>query len=191
VNVPEVSGRAFLGIIRSVKQRHGQAGLTRTLAKTTAETQASFAKRLLHANWYPYSSFIDFLQCLEREFSHGDPLFGRKLGEASGQQDLSTVLRVYVALASSERLIRSCSKVWASYYRNAGSMDALSWAPENTTLVIRDFPTMAPIHCRLMEGWMIGTMAVLGLQVSDDGHESKCTSRGDAVHEFTCSWRAK
>jgi hypothetical protein len=40
-----------------------------------------------------------------------------------------------------------------------------------------------------MEGWMMGAMAVLGAEVNDDARETKCCSRGDAWHEFACTWK--
>ena len=70
-------------------------------------------------------------------------------------------------------------------------MDALSWEPTNTTLRISHFGAMHALHCRLMEGWMIATMDMIGLQVNGDSHERQCMSRGAAFHEFTCTWQEK
>ena len=30
-----------------------------------------------------------------------------------------------------------------------------------------------------------------GMVVNDDAHETTCTSRGDAHHEFQCTWRER
>lgn len=188
---PEASGRAFLGIINHIKATHGQPELTRVVAAAPEPTRRVFAHRILHSGYYPYEAFAGLLSALQGRFANGDALYGRKLGAASGKQDINTVFRIYLALASSERLIRSCTRVWASYYRNAGEMEATAWAPEKTVLRITGFPKMAPLHCQLMEGWMISTMDALGLAVHDDGRETRCTSRGDAFHEFTCSWSKK
>lgn len=188
---PEVSGRAFLGIIRHIKEKHGAALLQSVVADAGASTAAVFGGRILHMNWYPYPAYIDFLAALSRRFGGGDPEYGRALGEAAGVRDINTVFRIYLAIASPERLIRGCSKVWPSYYRNAGNMEAITWAPTGTTLRITDFPEMSPLHCRLMEGWMISTMDALGLRVDAAGRETKCPSRGDPFHEFSCTWTKK
>ena len=188
---PEASGRAFLGIINHIKQAYGQPELTKAISEAPETTRRVFGNRILHSGYYPYEAFAGFLTALQGRFGKGDPQYGRKLGAASGKQDINTVFRIYLALASSERLIRGCTRVWASYYRNAGQMEAIAWAPEKTTLRITGFPKMAPIHCQLMEGWMITTMDALGLQVHDDGRETRCTSRGDAFHEFSCTWSKK
>ncbi len=186
--VPEASGRAFLGIIRSVKESHGAAELTAVVAAAGEETRKAFASRIRHSGWYPYAAFAGFLTALEQRLGHGDPGYGRRLGASSGVKDINSIFRIYLAIASPERLIRGCSRVWPSYYRQAGTMEATAWAPELTTLRITGFPAMAPVHCRLMEGWMIATMEALGLGVSESAGETLCTSRGDPHHEFSCTW---
>ncbi len=188
---PEVSGRAFLGIIRHVKETHGEAALRQVVAESGDSTAQVFQRRILHSNWYPYEAYASFLEGLARRFGGGDPGYARRLGESSGIRDINTVFRIYLAIASPERLIRGSSRVWSSYYRNAGTMEAIAWDPGGTTLRITGFPGMAKLHCQLMEGWMIATMGALGLKVHEDGRETKCTSLGDPFHEFSCTWSRK
>jgi hypothetical protein len=184
----EVSGRAFLGLIRHIKDAHGEAALRTVVAAAGAPTQAVFARPIRVMDWHAYPAFAGFLVSADRILGRGDLAFCRELGAFAGHRDLGTVLRVYVALASAERLIRACSKVWPSYYRNAGQMEALSWAPEETRLRIAGFAQMAPAHCRLMEGWMIATMETIGFSVGPGARETACPSRGAAHHEFVCVW---
>jgi hypothetical protein len=185
---PVVSGRAFLGIVRSLKQRGGTELLRRVVDEAGGEAARVFAAPISQLSWQPYASFIGLLRSADRVAGRGDLSMGHALGVEAGAQDLSTILRVYVALSSAERLIRSCSSVWASYYRNAGSMRAVRWEPDDTVLRISDFPEMAPIHCRLMEGWMTSTMSTLGFAVLPGARERSCASRGGEFHEFWCQW---
>jgi hypothetical protein len=186
--VAEVSGRAFLGLIRYVKDKKGDAGLAAIVADAGEPTRQVFAARIGLGDWFPYPAYVGFLRAIDRHIGKGDRKFCRDLGAVAGQRDLGTILRVFVALASAERLIRSCSRVWPSYYRNAGRMEAIDWRPEQTTLRIFDFPEMHPTHCRLMEGWMIATMATIGFRVGEGAGETRCTSKGDPYHEFSCTW---
>jgi hypothetical protein len=185
---PEVSGRAFLGLISHVRAGHGATALAEIVAAAGAPARQAFAARIRVLDWLPYEAYVGFLRSLERHLADGDHLYLRALGAAAGQRDLGTILRVYVALASPERLIRSCTKVWDSYYRHAGHMEAISWAPEQTILRILDFPAMDRTHCRLMEGWMISTMEHLGFRVAPGARETECPSRGGRHHEFRCTW---
>lgn len=188
---PEASGRAFLGVIRHIKETYGNDALAAAVADAGEPTSAVLRDRILHSGWYPYAAFSNFLTALENRFGEGKEDFGRRLGASSGVQDIHSVFRIYLAIASPERLIRGCSKVWPSYYRHAGTMEAVAWKPELTTLRITGFDSMAPVHCRLMEGWMIATMDALGLRVDENGRETLCVARGDPHHEFSCSWTKK
>jgi hypothetical protein len=185
----EVSGRAFLGLIRHAKDQ--RAYLDRIIEDAGSEARSAFAKRIRQTDWYPYTAYVGLLRALERHLGPGDATFFRTLGSAAGTRDLGSMFRVYAALASPERLIRACGKIWPSYYRNAGRMEAITWTSQDTTLRIFDFAEMDRRHCRLMEGWMIGTMTSIGVRVNDDARETACTSKGAPHHEFRCSWSRK
>lgn len=150
--------------------------------------RAALGQPIRKLAWYPYRAYVDFLEAIDRRLGHGDTAYGRELGMMAGERDLGTIFRIYVALASPERLIRSCTRVWEGYYRNAGRMEAVAWEPQETLLRIYDFPAMAPIHCRLMEGWMLKTMATIGCKVLPGAKETACCSAGDEHHEFLARW---
>ncbi|HMI82711.1 MAG TPA: hypothetical protein VK550_01395 [Polyangiaceae bacterium] len=188
----EVSGRAFLGILKHVKSTRGPHTLAAAVAAGNDDSRAAFELPIRMMGWYSYPSFIGFLHGVERALGKvGQQNFFRELGDVAGIRDLGTVLRVYRTLSSPERLIRACDKVWSSYYRDAGRMEAVAWAPEDTTLRIYDFPDMDPAHCRLMEGWMIATMRAIGFYVNNDAFERKCMSTGAPYHEFHCTWQKR
>ena len=50
---------------------------------------------------------------------------------------------------------------------------------------------MDPVHCKLMEGWMIAAMDFVGARVLPGACERQCASRGGAYHEFWCRWAPK
>ncbi len=175
-------------MIRSIKDQHGEETVRQLVADAGDATAAVFQGRIRGPGWYPYPAFAAFLHAAERRLGKPNRSVCRELGALGGQRDLGTVFRVFAALASPERLIRGCHKIWPTYYRGAGRMEAIEWAPERTVLRIFGFSEMHPSHCRLMEGWMISTMAAIGCRVNDDARESECTSQGGACHEFVCSW---
>jgi hypothetical protein len=184
---PEASGRAFLGLIRHIKDAHGPDVLREIVNEASAETRAVFATPIKVMGWYPYPALVGFLGAAERRLGKGQP-YCRELGAVAGRRDLGTIFRIYRALASPEHLIRACHKVWPSYYRNAGEMVAVSWSPDDTLLRILDFPKMHPHHCRLMEGWMAATMENIGVRIGPGARETECPCRGGRYHEFRCTW---
>jgi hypothetical protein len=185
--IAEVSGRAFLGPLKHITRLRGQGALDRVLRDAGPQAEQVFGSRIRQSGWYPYDAYVGLLRTADRYLGSGDTLFCRELGALAGQADLGTIFRVYAALASPERLIRACKRVWPSYHRNAGSMEAIAWEPNDTRLRITDFPDMAPEHCRLMEGWMIAVMEQIGIRIPRFA-ETVCTSTGGPYHEFHCTW---
>jgi hypothetical protein len=184
----QVSGRAFLGLIRIISEQRGKSLLQQAIDASGEAARPVFAERVRILSWHPYAAYVAFLTAIDRTMGTPDGAYCRKLGTEAGKRDLGTVLRVLSVLASPERLIRSSRRVWESYYRDAGRMEAAAWEPENTVLRILDFPEMHPSHCRLMEGWMMSTMATIGCVVGEQAMERLCPSRGGPHHEFFCTW---
>lgn len=185
---PAARGTAFLGILKHLREVHGPAALAEVIATAVPATRQVLAKRVLSLSWYPYAAFVGLLRAAESGFGAGDPAYCKTLGRVAGERDLNTVFKLFVRLYGPERLIGSCTRVWSQYYRDAGTMLATHAKPEDTRVRIEGFPRMDTSHCRLMEGWMIQTMHMLGARVAEDGRETACPSRGDAFHEFRCTW---
>ena len=189
---PEVSGRALLGLLAFVKERGGKVGIEQVVAALGPAAQPTFGARIQPLAFYPYAAYVELLYVLKSRFGKAnEKTFFRRLGATAGERDLGTMFKIYVALASPERLIRSCSRVWSSYYRNAGTMTAITWDPGDTRLRIEGFAGMDRAHCELMEGWMLQTMAKIGVSVNDDARETVCTAQGGDYHEFACTWRPR
>lgn len=179
---------AFLGLIRAVKHAQGADGISAILDRAPTATQLACSERIRRTGWYPYEGFTGFLEATDASLGTGDLMYCRELGRAAAQMDLKTTFGEFLAKASTENLIRGCTMVWSTYYRGAGNMTAIAWQPERTVLRIHDFPDMHPGHCRLMEGWMVEAMELVGTSVHPGDWEPKCMSRGDPFHEFACTW---
>ena len=184
----EVRGMAFLGLIRYVKETYGSDSLKRLLDDAPTPTQLACSERIRPKGWYPYEGFAGFLARADKVFGKGDLAFCRTLGAAAAKLDLESTFSAFSTKPDTEFLIRGCALVWGNYYRDAGSMSAIAWEPEHTVLRIVDFPNMHPGHCKLMEGWMIQAMKMIGARVHDDAKEELCMSLGDPCHEFVCTW---
>jgi hypothetical protein len=190
VTEPLVSGRALLGLLAFAKERGGKPAIAEVIATLPPSSAAVLAERTQALKYYPYRVYIDLLHALKRRYGKPNEAFYRRVGASAGERDLGTMFKVYVALASPERLIRSCGRVWSSYYRNAGAMTAVAWDENDTRLRIDGFPAMDRAHCELMEGWMLATMKQIGVIVGPNARETTCAGRGGPHHEFVCTWRA-
>jgi len=187
----KIRGLAFLGTVRYVKQTHGEEMLQKIIEDAGAATRKTFAKRIDGLGLQPYASFVGLLRSTDRHLGTGDLAFCRKLGDLSARADLSTIFRVYTVRPAPEVMIRACTPIWGMYNEDAGYMDAVATSPDNTVLRISGFPDMDPAHCRLMEGWMIAAMDIIGVDVLPGAKEVTCMSTGGPYHEFVCQWTVR
>jgi len=183
-----VSGVAFLGPIKYLKSEHGEEVLQDVITACAPATQELFSRRILVARWYPYQHFTDFLQAMEKRLGTGDGRFIRQLGEVAGERDIGTLYKIYKALGSAESIIRVCGRLWESYYREAGQMEAVSTDPDDTVIRITGFDEMHPLHCKLVAGWITASIRAIGFDITRTTVETACPSRGDPHHEFTFAW---
>ncbi len=179
---------ALVGILRELRTRFGADRLQPLVGSWGPVIAGVCAGRVDRTEWYPYEALVELLRGCDRSFGDGSGALCSDLGRSAGERDLSGAFSILRLLGSPQRLIGSCGRVWDRYYRNAGYMEAIAVDPERTVLRIHNFPAMAPEHCRMMEGWMISAMNTIGVHVLPGAHESECTSRGGAYHEFTCRW---
>ena len=187
---PEVSGRAFLGLLKYIKGWGDQEKLDGIIEGAGASAKPIFAERIRVTGWYPYDGYKDFLIAIDRKLGKGDYRYCRELGVVAGQRDMGTIFKIYTLMANADRLIGACNKFWQSYYRNAGTMEAIQSSAEQTVLRIKGFPTMHPTHCKLMEGWISATMDSVGFRILEI-KETQCTSRGGDFHDYTFRWQKK
>jgi hypothetical protein len=182
---------AFLGAARFVKREHGDAALAAIIDSAHPATRETFSKRIDGLSLQPYESFVGLLESVDRHLGGGDLAYCRTLGDLAARSDLHTIFKGYAIRPSTEAMIRACTPIWGMYTDDAGTMEAFDTRPERTVLRIRGFPGMAPAHCRLMEGWMIAAMDVVGARVLPGARETECQSTGGRFHEFSCTWELR
>jgi len=186
-----IRGMAFLGAARYVKHTYGEAMLQRIVDAAPQATRTTFAKRINGLGLQPYESFIGLLRSVDFHLGTGDLQYCRTLGDLAARHDLHTIFQGYAIRPSPEDMIRACTPIWGMYTDNAGAMEAVDTRPERTILRISGFPDMDPAHCRLMEGWMIAAMDVVGARILPGACETECQSEGGRYHEFSCRWEPK
>jgi len=185
----QIRGMAFLGMARFVKHRSGLSALSQLVADAGPEAQAVFKRPINGLELHPYAAFVGVLRAVDRLMGNADLEYCRQVGDVAARADLETLFRVYAVRPDPEDMIRACTPIWGMYTDGAGEMEAVDVRPENTLLRISGFPAMDPAHCRLMEGWMIAAMDVVGVRLLPGACERHCASRSGDVHEFWCQWQ--
>jgi predicted hydrocarbon binding protein len=179
----EASGKAFLGIIRYLKDNGGANLLKEIIDALDDSIKKTFLERIELLEWYPYNDFSQFLNAIKNKLAKNNPKFFYDLGEYTGKRDMETFLSIYTSIQSPERFIRNCKMIWSSYYRNSGEMSLIPSIPDKIIYRIDDFPQMNINHCHLMEGWIATTLNLLGFAILTS-EETHCMNSGDPYHEF-------
>src|SRR5262249_35168566 len=157
---------------------YNDAMLAQIVADAPAATRLTFSKRINGLSLQPYESFVGLLKSADRHLGTGDLSYCKKLGDLAARHDLHTIFQGYAVRPSPETMIRACTPIWGMYTDGAGTMEAIDTRPDHTVLRIMGFPAMAPAHCRMMEGWMIAAMDVVGARVLPGARETECASNG-------------
>lgn len=181
---------AFLGTARFLKRTYGEAVLQAIVEDAGVATQLTFTNRINGLALYSYDAFVGLLHAVDRRLGTGDLSMCRTVGDMAARHDLETLFKAYV-VRDPQEMIRACAPIWGMYNEDAGQMEAIEASPERTVLRIHDFPQMDPAHCRLMEGWMIAAMDIVGVQILPGAGETECMSDGGRYHEFSCRWSVK
>src|SRR5687767_9319179 len=87
---PEASGRAFLGLIKQVKERVGDDKLKLLIGESGPLAREVFAQPIRVLSWYPYAAFAGFLRAIDRIVGRGDGKIFVELGASAGKRDLGT-----------------------------------------------------------------------------------------------------
>ena len=82
---PTVSGRAFLGLFKSIKRRGGDDLLKRVVNGAGPEARAVLARPIPKLSWQPYGAFVSFLEAADRTVGSGDRSFAKVLGAEAGK----------------------------------------------------------------------------------------------------------
>lgn len=187
----KIRGLAFLGAIRHIKHSYGQEKLTELIRDGGPHVRETFRSRVNGLALYPYDALIELLVAVDKKFGKGDLEYCKVVGDLAARNDLETIFKVYKIKPSPEKMIVACTPIWGMYTEDAGYMEAVSTDPKGTILRITGFPKMHPAHCRLMEGWMIAAMDIVGVNVLPGACETECMSEGGRYHEFWCQWQLK
>lgn len=188
---PLVKGASLLGFFKYVKSAAGgERRLEKVLAALPPETAAQCRRKVIAVAEYPYQMFVDLIRTIDRVLGRGDLEVCRRLGEfAAGKDVQAFFLPGGWKEVKPLDVFRSAGLLWKSYHINSGEMKILEPEPGLAVIRIENFPGMDVAHCRLLEGYFSQGLKEMGGVWVQELREVKCSSRGDAVHEFTGRWR--
>ena len=187
---PTAKGTAFLGAFKFIKtQPRWLALLEKVLAQLAPESALALKRKIIAVADYPYALYVDLIRTADKVIGSGDLSVCRQIGFFSAKRDYESIYNLYKQNPRPEDLFRDSNVIWRSYYQNAGELKAADTSFDHLVMQILNFPAMDLAHCALMGGWMVQALIESGGLWTQEIREVKCTSRGDAHHEFMGRWK--
>lgn len=186
VTTGRFKGNIFVSARMFTEQRFGPEAVERVLASMPkSERQILLETTIL--GWYPAGPALTYHRALDACFGSGDLALCVEAGRFSAGWALGTVLKLFLKLRSPHWLMEKSASVWGRYH------DSGRWefdAPEEKQMRGRlyDYAVRDPVLCARLRGFIMGAVELTGGQ-EPKVSERCCTARGNAYHEFHCTWR--
>lgn len=184
-----VKGIALLGLVKYIKKYSKERGknLDEVLKLMTEEDQKIFSQKILSSEWYPYSTYINLGNIVDRVFGKGDHSLSREIGKLSARTDLQGVYRIFLTFFNPKTVVKKVSNIWGSYY-DAGELEIIEFKPGRLVFHLKNFPDIGKFHCKNIEGWNEGFLEMAGYKEAKVT-ETKCQTEGAPYCEFVLTWK--
>lgn len=184
----QVKGTAFKSRISYVQRHHGAEALDRVFAELEdRELAESLKKRAMPGGWYSFENYVDLLRTIDRVCGTGSGTMFRPMGAQVAEDDLSTVYRIFMRVASPSFILKKASHIWRQYY-DVGELVVTRDQPDLAQFEICDMPNPDIAHCDSIAGWTQKCIEMTGASDVNVEH-STCRTRGDDQCIFEATWK--
>ncbi len=184
--VANVKGSALSSRVLWVQLNHGEAGMSRLLAKCSTALRANIERGIAKATWYPFDEFIELITTIDRLFGKGDLELVRELARHGADANLTTIYRLFYKVGTTHWILGRAVRLWGAHY-DSGTLEVMTRGPKTAVLKIRDFATPHEVHCRSVMGWAERSIELSGGK-NVVSKQTKCRMRGDDCCQLESSW---
>jgi hypothetical protein len=181
----QIKGTALRGLLKFAREGGHPGGIPGALAALPDATRAHFDRKILASAWYPYEAYAGLLTVFAPGGTRSDAQL-HQLGRWLAVQDAGTTFKVVSLFASVETMLQRAGLFW-SRHCDTGTFETTSIQKGSGGGVLRDFPDVSPLHCRLLTGWIEGMAEAAGAAKAQ-AEKIRCVHRGDPVCEYRGSW---
>jgi len=188
VSMPLMKGSAFTARFNYLRSRFPDRwdGYVRIL---DAETRALAEGPCMKSSWYPFSCFVDLNLKADRLFGNGDLAICREMGREAAKANLPTLYRIFYRVGSPEFVLDKVASVWRQHH-DTGHSTVVFPGPNRASYQVHEFAAPHPTLCRSLEGFLHGSLEVMGLR-DTEVHHVHCRLDGAAVCEYEGTWKPR
>jgi uncharacterized protein (TIGR02265 family) len=181
----QVKGAVLHSRLAYVREKAGEEGVLRVLAKLPEEDRRILTSVLLAAGWYPFETNERLDRAISDEIGRGEGVF-RALGVASAAHNLGAVHRNFLSKRDPHGLLRQAASIFRLYY-DTGRREYERTGEKSAVLRTYDCASFSRADCLTVVGWHEKAIELCGgrkVHVS----ETRCRARGDSHCEYVCTW---
>ncbi|MDW8363511.1 MAG: hypothetical protein RMK74_14015 [Myxococcales bacterium] len=173
--------------VRWVREKHGDEGLRRLKAALSPEHRTRLEQRILPHEWVPFDLFVELNVKADALFGTGDLAVVEQMARYGAEVNLPTLYRIFYKLGTPEFILGKAARLWEVHY-TSGRLEVEKLEAGGGRLLLRDFETPHPAHCRSVLGWAVRSVELSGGEVLSYG-ETECRTHGDERCVFEVRWR--
>jgi hypothetical protein len=183
-----VKGSAITSRALWVSLHHGDQGVRRLHAEVKPATRAILTgAKIDKATWFPFDTFVDLNETIDRLFGQGDLAVVKTLGRFGAEANLTTVYRLFFMVGTVKWILDRAARLWDLHY-DSGKLVVVRRPGDEVDLKIVGFATPHRTHCLSVQGWCERSVELSGgkeVVVTETG----CRARGDDECVFHAQWR--
>jgi hypothetical protein len=173
----------FAPNIEYIKKKRGEYGLQKLMDELKNRGRPIDLRRIKKSDWVPLDTRKVFLETIRDVFGW-DAERIREMGRNAPR--LSHSMKIYFGVyLTADQAFAEAPSMWKKHY-SAGELLTTDFDGGTGKLVLRNFD-LDPLFCVYLEGYLQG-VGDLTKSKNVRVKETRCTFRGDAVHEYTVTW---
>jgi uncharacterized protein (TIGR02265 family) len=181
----QVKGTVLKARLGFVERHFGPEGRERLLGSLGEEDQRELG-RIVHVKWYPFELGARLDEAIVRVLGGGDPRVFFRLGQASAEQNLTTVHQAFLTPGDPQAFLAKAPAVYRFYYET-GRREYERVGEREGVLTTFDAETFSAPDCLTVVGWYHRALELCGAR-QVEVVEEECRARGGEVCRYRVRW---
>ncbi len=133
------------------------------VARLPPDTASLVHKPPIATSWLPFPRIVPLYEGAHRDLFGGSDEQVFDLGRRQMRDDLNTLYRIFMRVASPQFVVERATQIWGTYLRDAGHI-AVTRNEDRLIEVLADgYPAMSPTMWHYVRGMIHGTVELTGV----------------------------
>jgi hypothetical protein len=185
MSAAESKASGFTSAVRALRELHPQE-FDALVAALPPETAALVRTPPLPMAWIPARHFVALIETAARVVWGGDPDPATEIARRALANDLGTLYRIFIRLASPNFVLERAGKIYATFTRNNGALRVIRSGKGWAEMTFEGIAERSPVTWAYNRGALLGTIDATGLKNGKVVITSGGGDNPDAI--MMCTW---